>query len=179
MQDNITIARPYAQAVFSLAKETNTLAAWATKLRFLKQVVNDPLMAGALKNPAFGKTGLSDLIISICGDALDKEGQNFVTVLVAAGRLSLISEIETLFEQHKAASEEVVECRISSAYALSDAEQRAIADAVATRCTNKRVMVNSDVDSALIGGAVIHIGDAVIDLSIKGRLKTMEIGINN
>ncbi len=178
MRENITIARPYAQAVFALAKETDALAAWSQQLRLLKQVVSDPDMAVMLKNPALDGATLADLVVSICGDALDREGRNFVAVLAEAGRLAVIAEIGTVYEQLKTEFEQVVECRISSAYALSDTQRRIIADAVTAR-SGKRVTISGDVDRALIGGAVIRLGDTVVDLSVKGRLETMAASMNH
>ena len=36
MAENVTIARPYAEAAFKLAREKNTLAKWSAMLAFLE-----------------------------------------------------------------------------------------------------------------------------------------------
>ena len=40
MAESVTIARPYAQAVFRLARESNSLAAWSDRLQRLATIAH-------------------------------------------------------------------------------------------------------------------------------------------
>jgi F-type H+-transporting ATPase subunit delta len=51
MAELTTIARPYAEAAFRLAREANALPAWSEMLRFASAVNADPRVAAALDNP--------------------------------------------------------------------------------------------------------------------------------
>ncbi|MDF1527653.1 MAG: F0F1 ATP synthase subunit delta, partial [Sedimenticola sp.] len=81
--ETTTIARPYAEAVFSRANETDTLGQWSETLEFLAAVVGDSTMAGVITNPKFDRNSLADLVLEIGGDRFNKEGQNLIQVLVA------------------------------------------------------------------------------------------------
>ena len=58
MAELATIARPYAQAIFSLAKDDNQLAAWSDQLRFMVSVDLDRQVQTALANALVGRTSL-------------------------------------------------------------------------------------------------------------------------
>ena len=51
MAELATIARPYAEAVFRLAKQTNALGAWSDALNLIATVYRDPQMQAAVANP--------------------------------------------------------------------------------------------------------------------------------
>jgi F-type H+-transporting ATPase subunit delta len=55
---------------------------------------------------------------------------------------------------------------------MEDGERDSIAAALARRF-GRKVRVHTEVDPALIGGAVLRAGDLVIDGSIKSRLERM------
>src|ERR1700747_3094580 len=97
MAEPITVARPYAEAAFALAREQNALPAWSEMLRVAAAVAADPQMQAALDNPKLSPADQEALFLSICGDGLNGEGRNFVRVLIEAERIGLISEIRDLF----------------------------------------------------------------------------------
>jgi F-type H+-transporting ATPase subunit delta len=115
-------------------------------------------------------------MVDVAGIDLGERGSNLVKVLAENGRLSILPVIAAQFETLKAQAESVIEATITSAQALTQAQ---IDDLVAgLKSKFKRaVTVNVAVDPELIGGAVIAIGDQVIDGSIKGRLERMSFAL--
>ena len=128
MQENITIARPYAVAAFEQAQEEGKLSKWSTMLEVLSMVIADEQMQVVLDNPRLDETSVSDFIIDVCGDHLSETGENFVKLLVQSGRISLAPQIYVLFEQKRTEAEGIVEIEIISAYALDANEQNKIAE---------------------------------------------------
>jgi F-type H+-transporting ATPase subunit delta len=51
MAELATIARPYAEAAFEIARDEQALPAWFDMLRFAATIVTDPRVAEALDNP--------------------------------------------------------------------------------------------------------------------------------
>ena len=82
-------------------------------------------------------------------------------------------QILQLFSALNAESEGVVSATITSAYELSVPEQEKLKAAIGA-LYNKSCILETRVDLGLIGGAIIKIGDSVIDLSHRGRLAGME-----
>ena len=69
MAELTTIARPYAEAAFELAREQNALPVWSQMLRFTSTVVTDPRVSAALDNPKLSAGDKESLLLSICGRA--------------------------------------------------------------------------------------------------------------
>lgn len=172
MQEKTTIARPYARAVFECAQEDGKLEKWSGMLQVLKLVVSDKDMQSVIANPRIENQQLIDTIIDICGDNLDEQGRNFVSVLVAADRLLLVPQISELFDDLKAEAEGIIGVEVISAYPLEDDQKEKIME-VMTKRLGKKIEISMRVDESLIGGAVIRSGDSVIDASLRGRLRQL------
>lgn len=172
MAERLTIARPYANAVFALAVEEKTLPQWQVTLALLRAVSEEPKISGLLGDPNTDVAAKAKIFQDVCGDALNAEGCRLVNVLLQAGRMGLMAEIETLFLQRKNAVEGTVEATIETALPLDAAQENEIRAALARR-TGKKVIAQISVNPALIGGTKITFGDTVIDDSVQSRLATM------
>jgi F-type H+-transporting ATPase subunit delta len=176
MSELSTLARPYAEAVFRMAQGENDLAAWSSRIHSLAMIVSDSQVAHLIADPAVPVERVTDLIIDVAGADLGERGANFVKVLAENDRLSLLPEIGTQFDALKANAEGTLEATITSAQQLTQAQ---IDDLVAGLKAkfNRAINVQMAVDPELIGGAVIAIGDQVIDGSVKGRLQRMAFAL--
>ena len=167
MAERITTARPYAKAIFAIARKANSLGATSTGLQRAAMVVVDPQVHGLLGNPHVTDAQLADLVNGIAG--LDEEGRNFITLLAQNRRLGFLPEIAALFEQMKAEVENAVDVEVIAASALS-ADQEGRYAAALQKKLGRQVRLHTRVDGSLLGGAVLKAGDLVIDGSLKGRL---------
>jgi F-type H+-transporting ATPase subunit delta len=176
MSELSTLARPYAEAVFRLAQDENDLAGWSSRIATLAAIVSDEQLARLNADPAMAADRVAGLVIDVAGTSLGERGASFVKVLAENDRLSVLPEISAQFETLKANAEGTIEATISSAQELTQAQ---IDDLVAGLKAkfNRAVTVQVAVDPELIGGAVIAIGDKVIDGSVKGRLQRMSFAL--
>ena len=172
MAELTTIARPYAEAAFRLARDENALPAWSEMLHFASAVVVDPRVAAALDNPKLTGGDKASLVLSVAGDRLDALARNFVRVLVEADRVALLPQIQALFEALKNDTDGVAKARIDSAFPLTDAQLGELTAALEKHFAN-RIEATVNVDPALIGGARITVGDTVIDASVEAQLHAM------
>jgi F-type H+-transporting ATPase subunit delta len=172
MAEATTVARPYAEAAFEIARDQNAMDNWARMLAFGATVVRDPRVADALDNPRLGAPEKESLLLSIAGDNLTPDARSFLRVLVGADRVGLLPEIAALFEQLKDRAENAAKAEIESAFELSDAQ---VADlkAMLEKRFGKRIETTVRVNPQLIGGARVTVGDTVIDASIKAKLDAM------
>jgi F-type H+-transporting ATPase subunit delta len=83
-----------------------------------------------------------------------------------------------LYEMLRAESEKVVKATITSAEALSADSLKSLTDALKKRFGSE-VDVQTAVDASLIGGAVIDVGDVVIDGSIRNKLSRLNASLAN
>ena len=172
MAELTTIARPYAEAAFSLARERDALPAWSQMLRLASAVIADPQVANALDNPRLDAAAKESLLLSICGDQLDAEGRNFVRVLIESDRISVLPAIQSLFETLKDQADGVAKATIETAFPFSGNELPELMAALEKRF-GKKIDATVTVTPELIGGARITVGDTVIDASIQEQLRAM------
>jgi F-type H+-transporting ATPase subunit delta len=172
MSEQITIARPYAEAAFSLAREQNALPRWAKMLGVLSDVASDPTVRAALDNPKLDNAAKESLLLSLCGDALSAEGKSFVRVLLESDRIGVLPDIRGLFDTLKDGADGVARAQIVSAFPLDGGELASLKAALEKRF-GKRIEATVSVDPQLIGGARVTVGDTVIDASVRGELQAM------
>jgi F-type H+-transporting ATPase subunit delta len=178
MAEPVTIARPYAEAVFKLAREKGDLAGWSGMLAALDALVKDPQIQVCIGDPNVTAEQLEGLILGVAGDGVDGSGRNFVQVLIANDRLALLPEIRALYEGLRRENEGILEAKIISALPIDDNQLR---DLVARLEAKYRRKVSAEVefDPGLIGGVRIVIGDKVIDATVRGKLDAMAAALTH
>jgi F-type H+-transporting ATPase subunit delta len=172
MSELTTAARPYARAVFELARDSKSFDIWSERLQLLSAVVTDSTVVKLLDSPKMTFQEKAQLIEKVSSDYLDDKGQNFVRVLAENDRLILLKDIYKLYEQYRAESEGSIEASVVSAIELNEEQTQALVKALSKRLERKVKIVNTT-DSSLIAGAIIRAGDLVIDGSVKGKLQNL------
>ena len=169
MANFASIARPYAYAAFEVARESNQLEQWKSFLAFAAQIAEDSSLIQLLMNPDVSAKKSYELFASLLESHLDDTRRNFLHLLAQNQRLLALPEIAGLFKAYAAELEKVSHVRLVTAIAVDDSYKQTIADALHKRI-KRDVTLRCEVDPHIIGGAVIHIGDSVIDGSIRGKL---------
>lgn len=169
MAELTTVSRPYANALFDLAKKERQLAEWSKMLSTLTATAADSRVRQLLDSPEIDNTQKAKVLGELCSEALDDRGKRMLRVLADNDRLNLIAAIAEQFEELKAQEEKVLEVEVISAFAVSETEARNLAQAL-ERKFEKDVTLVTRVDATLIGGAIIRAGDTVIDGSVRGKL---------
>lgn len=172
MAEKITIARPYARAVFELARDKSKLADWSNLLMNAATVVQHPDFQSLLTSPQVTVEQRASIVIEACRDSLDDHGVNFVKVLAQYRRLDILPEILALFEEQKANFENTVDVSMVSATPVDETQRQKVAASLRQRL-GREVRLTCEVDETLLGGAVIRAKDLVIDGSIRGRLEKL------
>ena len=178
MAEIITVARPYAEAVFSIASEQKRLDAWLEAIEWLAAMVKNPEVVEVATNPKHTAQEVEALMLGVLGERADETIRNFVATLVENHRLMLLPEIAAQFRTLKSEAEGAVVAEVQTAFALSDAQANALVDTLSKRygCS-----VRLDVRSApeLIGGVRVRVGDDVIDASVSGKLYALAASLKN
>lgn len=172
MAEISTIARPYAVAAYKLGKSQKALAKWSEMLGFATAVANNAQMQAYIQDPKVVSSDLQAAFLKVCGDKLNENAQNLIKVLVEYGRLSILPEITSAFEELKAQDEGVLDAQIIAAAKISDKEVKDLVGRLETKF-GKKITANVAVDPEIIGGIKIVVGDTVIDASVKGQLQNL------
>jgi len=172
MSELSNVARPYAQAVFELARDAGDLAGWGDQLDLLATISSNTSVVALLKNPAFSADQEIELITSVCGDNLSADGVNLVKLLVQNDRVNALVDMAEIYAEKRAEAESVVAADMITATVIDEAQQQSFANALQARL-GRTVKLNFKVEPDLIGGAVIRAGDWVIDGSVKAQLEQL------
>ena len=171
MTELATIARPYAEALFRVAKSGN-IAAWSDLVSEMAAVAALPDVKSFASNPKLTDRQIVETFLSLLKSKVNTQAKNFIGMLVENGRLSLLPEIGMQFQALKNAAQGAADAEITSAFELTDAQ---VKDLVATleKKFGRKLNPTVKVDNSLIGGVRVAVGDEVLDTSVRTKLQTM------
>ena len=171
--DARSIARPSANAAFEYACHNKQLANWSVALSILAKVTADTKVIALLKNPQLDSKKLGDMLIDAMDQGfLDNALKNLIVLLAIKQRLIILPELFQLFEEYRSVYEKTVQAKIISAFPVSPEQQDKLATALKIRL-QRNIMIDNEIDPALLGGAMIKVGDLVIDGSAKNTFSKL------
>ena len=177
-------ARPYARAAFEDAQAANALPLWSELLQTAAAVAADPVMQRLLGawNPTLRGDQKAELVAGLCRDLRDgaEVPEVFVTflkMLAEFHRLHQLPGIAVLFERLRAEAESTLHAQLISAAAVTDTQRQSVATALKAKF-QRNVELDCKTDESLIAGAVIRVGDLVIDGSARGRLDKLATALS-
>lgn len=177
MAELSTLARPYAKAAFDFANEHDAVKEWETFFNAAKQVVNNLDFKDLLANTVISNEQKANALIDIQNSQnvgiVSPQFKNFIAQLAEQNRLALIPEIDTHYRDYKAKALKQVDAYVTSAYPLTDSQRTEIQAKLASSM-NATIILHEEVDSSLLAGATIKVGDRVIDDSVRGKLKQLK-----
>ena len=172
MSDLTKFARPYAKAAFELARDGGCLAEWSGMLQVSSQIAADDVVATAISSPHVSTAQAAELFLATGTDQFDEQFSRMLGVLAENGRLLILPEISVMYEQLRQAEEKRLSVRVISAVELTG-EQTERMNASLSKRFDREIKLESEIDSTMLGGAVIYAGDMVIDGSVRGRLQKL------
>ena len=175
---NSTHARSYSQAAFKIALEEKELNRWQSDLRKIASLVKDEALFKLLENPEVPFDNKAKVLSERLGD-INPEALKMVSLLVTKGRLGMIGDIadeyQRLVDNYRGIEgAEVAE--VTTAIPLDDEEKLKLAQRL-TSLLGKPIVLKPKVDSSLIGGIIIRVGDKLIDGSIRSKLVALKRGL--
>jgi F-type H+-transporting ATPase subunit delta len=178
MAELATIARPYADALFDVAK-SGDLSQWSDFVAELAAFAAQPELLSVAGNPKVSRDQIYQLIVSAAKSPLaasEPRAQNFIRMIVDNHRLDALPQIAGQFETLKNAQEGAADVTIDSAFPL---EGKALDELVATleRKFGRKLKPHVNVDASLIGGVRVTVGDEVLDTSVRARLAEMQTAL--
>lgn len=175
MAELATIARPYAEALFRVAKAGN-LAAWSDLVSELAHVAAHPDVQALSRNPNLDDKLVAETLLALVKSPVTEEAKNLVVMLVENGRVGLLPEIGEQFHALKNAGEGAADAEITSAFALDDAQVKQLVVTLEKKF-GRKLNPSVHVDQALIGGVRVVVGDEVLDTSVRAKLQQMQVAL--
>lgn len=170
---NGALARRYAQALFELAVEMSVLDRVDEELTFIVEVIskNEDLKY-LLNHPHIDPEIKQETVDKIFGTDMSEMTKHFLYLLIDRHRQNLLALIQRQFNKLANQVRNLIEVQAVTAFKLSSVQEEKIKDIIA-KCTGKNVLLLTEVDPKLIGGAKLRIGDKMLDGSIATALSRM------
>ena len=102
---------------------------------------------------------------------------NFLKVLVDNGREEILEEVLARYEQLVKEHLGRIEVDVTTAVELSEGQRDRLKERLASVLEGREVILETNVDAGLIGGAVFRFGGRLMDGSIRGRLESLREGM--
>ncbi|NJM10746.1 MAG: F0F1 ATP synthase subunit delta [Synechococcaceae cyanobacterium SM1_2_3] len=177
-------ARPYARAAFEDAQISQAIPLWSDLLEAAAAIAADSALHRLLGpwNPVLRGQQKAELMAELCreacgGIALPEAFTTFLRLLADNHRLHLLPSIAVLYERLRAEAESIVRAELISAITVTDAQRKRVIKALKARF-KRSVVLDCKIDEALVAGAVIRVGDLVIDGSARGRLNKLATALS-
>jgi F-type H+-transporting ATPase subunit delta len=175
MAELATIARPYAEALFRVAK-SGDLSAWSGLVSEMADVAAHPDVQALSHNPNVSDPQIVDTFLALLKSPVNPEAKNFLKLLVENGRVMLLPEIGVQFHELKNAQEGTADAEITSAFEISAAQVNEIITTLEKKF-GRKLNPSVNVDSSLIGGVRVVVGDEVLDTSVRAKLQQMRLAL--
>jgi len=174
MAEIATIARPYAQALFQASGSGAVgTASWLDELA---SVAADEQLRQFADNPRTRPEQVFSLVTGVMKTRLPDMAQNFLRTVIDNGRLAALPEIADQFRVLKNAQQGAFDAVVYSAFAIDSATLADLSGVLEKRFARK-LNLQVELQSDLIGGIRVVVGDEVLDTSVKARLELMKTAL--
>lgn len=175
---SLAIANRYASAladVLSGDKADTTPDAALAQLRdFQQTLAGSSELRSVFSAPSVAHEKKKQLAASI-GERIGFAGsvRNLVFVLLDNGRINLLPELTTAFEQWFDDKQGVSRIFVKSAAPLASDQQQAMIQKF-QQLTGREIRATFSIDETLLGGAVVRVGSKVYDGSLSAQLQVLD-----
>ena len=176
MAELATVARPYAEALYQVARQGD-VAVWAEQVSALAQVAENAELRQFAGSPKVSDEQVYDVVAAAAGVPLSSGVQHFLRAVIDNGRLAVLPAIAVQFNALVNAASGVADAAIFSAYPIEPAQLAEVVAALEQRF-GRKLSVNVTLEPELIGGIRVVVGDEVLDTSVKARLERMKVALS-
>ena len=166
------LAQRYAQALFEIAGKIS-LDSFDTELRELTQIIQEhEEISQVLYHPHIPLSEKKSFLDKLFKDQISETLRNFLFLLIDRRRQNFLEPIQQEFARLADEARQIVEAKVVSAIQLSDSQEERLKKELA-RITGKNIRLIRELRPELIGGALVQVGDRVIDGSVAHSLNRM------
>ncbi|MBT2657765.1 MULTISPECIES: F0F1 ATP synthase subunit delta [Bacillaceae] len=171
---NTMVAKRYASALFQIANEQQVLGQIEEDLRVVKEVLEyNPDLKAVLKSSKLTLDKKKEIVKNAFA-SVNVFVLNTVLVLIDRHREDQIVEVTDQFLELANEAMGIAEAEVYSARELTDAEREALSATFAAKIGKKSLRIENIVDSNLLGGIRLRIGNRIYDGSLRGKLDRLE-----
>ena len=177
MTDSVTYSRPYAEAAYKIAVETDALDMWSDNLSIMSHVIINGDVKAIIASPKVD----SDKTLEFLNSFLSEENpmfSNFISIMIENKKVYYLDEVCRLFREMILDEKNTTVAEVETAYPLSD-EQRNLLIKSLENQYSKKIKIDEVINQSLLAGIKISINNEVTDYSVRYKLNSMKEQIIN
>jgi F-type H+-transporting ATPase subunit delta len=169
----LSVARRYAQALFDVAQRDGTVEKIEQDLDTIDAALRaEPMLQRVLRAPTIARDRKKALLQQIFGTGVTQLTMRFLNMLVDRRRESILTQINREFKQLSYRFRNILPVTVYVATRLTPEERQQLTRSLTAK-TGKTVELSEEVDPSLMGGAMVRLGDTIIDGSVTGHLRRL------
>lgn len=167
-------ANRYAKGLAQFANEAGQSELVYNEMKNIKTILTDSAdLRSFLGSPIFDNKKKQTVVNEVFKD-FSPTTQKFIGLTINQGRENLLGQIADAFVRQYDHANKIVTAEVTSAVQLDQATlDKIVAQAKQTLDADASIKIVNKIDSSLIGGFVLRVGNQQIDTSIKSKLATL------
>lgn len=164
------VATRYAQALFELAEEENTVSETYKSLKEVKDFITEnKSIYDVFRSPFIPKDEKRNLACELFENKIEKYIKNFILILIDKDRITQIKSIFQAYEQMMNDKLNIQKGTVYTAIELDEKQIEELEKKLSAKY-NKNVKLENKIDKDILGGVLVRIGNEEIDATVKTRL---------
>jgi F-type H+-transporting ATPase subunit delta len=175
--DSVTYSRPYAEAAYKIAVETNELDMWTENLSTLSRAIINGDVKAIIASPKIDSNKTLDFLNSF----LSKENQmfsRFISIMIENKKVYFLDEVHRLFSEMILDEQNTSIAEVETAYPLTDNQKNLLIKNLEKQY-DKKIKIDEVINKELLAGIKISINNEVTDYSVRYKLNSMKEQIIN
>lgn len=179
MSRDTVVAKRYAKALYGAAVEKGITLEVEEQLKAVVQVLHhDQEVKRFILSPRISQSDKLSVLRTALLDKVSPTVMNTVELLVEQGRTDIFAELLDTYIKIEGDALGIGDATVYSTYALSEEEKAHVA-AEFGQLVKRTIRVTNVVDTSLLGGLKVVIGDTLYDGSLAGKLDRLEKSFND
>jgi F-type H+-transporting ATPase subunit delta len=168
------VSKTYGDALFEVAQESGNLDGYLEEVKAVKAAMDaNPELFKLMTHPKVVKEEKIKVIEDIFSGRVSAELVGLMRMIVDKGHFAQITDVLDYFIEQVKEYKNIGTAYVTTALPLSDKQKAAVEKRLLETTKYVQFEMNYVVDSALIGGMIIRIGDRVVDSSVRSKLSAL------
>ena len=173
MSKNKGIIKKYAQGLYKVALKEENVTQFSVRLHSIKNILKSvPELNQLFITRRVQTEDKMVMLKNILGDKISGIEMDLIVLLIENGHMLLYGEILERFDYLLDKKSEITQVQITSSTRLPDDEVQKISSTIENKI-QKKLNVKMDIDTSLMGGIKLRVGNTLIDGSVSNRLQKM------
>ena len=172
------VLNPYADALMSLAQSQNLVDEFGSNCTdLLAMLEGSPELSQILANPIVKIADKKVILAKIVGDTIHPFMVSFLMILADRRRIGYLPGICQKYQAALRTLKGIVLAEVTTAVAMTDAQTQSVRDRVQAMTGANSVEIVSNIDSDILGGAIVKVGSQIIDSSLRAEIRRLGLSI--